>query len=107
LRDAARIDGLNEWQIFVYVYLPVMRSTYAAAIIIVFMANWNNYLWPLIILQTEPNKTVTLIVSALSYAYVPDYGVIMISAVFATLPTVLIFFLLQRRFVEGLLGSVK
>lgn len=107
LRDAARIDGLNELQIFLFVYLPVMRSTYAAAIIIVFMANWNSYLWPLIILVTEENKTVTLIVSALSYAYVPDYGVIMISAVFATLPTVLIFFLLQRRFVEGLLGSVK
>jgi lactose/L-arabinose transport system permease protein len=107
LRDAARIDGLNEWQVFLFIYLPVMRSTYAAAIIIIFMANWNNYLWPLIILQTEQNKTVTLIVSALSYAYVPDYGVIMISAVFATLPTVLIFFLLQRRFVEGLLGSVK
>jgi lactose/L-arabinose transport system permease protein len=107
LRDAARIDGLNEWQIFAYVYLPVMRSTYAAATIIVFMANWNNYLWPLIVLQTQEMKTVTLIVSALSYAYVPDYGVIMISAVFATLPTVLIFFLLQRRFVEGMLGSVK
>lgn len=107
LRDAALIDGLNEWQIFLHVYLPVMRSTYAAATIIVFMANWNNYLWPLIVLQTEPNKTVTLIVSALSYAYVPDYGVIMISAVFATLPTVLIFFLLQRRFVEGMLGAVK
>jgi lactose/L-arabinose transport system permease protein len=107
LRDAARIDGLNEWQIFLFVYLPVMRSTYAASIIIVFMANWNNYLWPLIILITEENKTVTLIVSSLSYAYVPDYGVIMIGAVFATLPTVLIFFLLQRRFVEGLLGSVK
>ena len=107
LRDAARIDGLNEWQIFLYVYLPVMRSTYAAATIIVFMANWNNYLWPLIVLQNVEQKTVTLIVSALSYAYVPDYGVIMISAVFATLPTILIFFLLQRRFVEGLLGSVK
>ncbi len=107
LRDAARIDGLNEWQIFAFVYLPVMRSTYAAAIIIIFMLNWNSYLWPLIILQTEPNKTVTLIVSSLRYAYVPDYGVIMISAVSATLPTVLIFFLLQRRFVEGLLGSVK
>lgn len=107
LRDAARIDGLNEWQIFVFVYLPVMRSTYAAAIIIIFMANWNSYLWPLIILITEENKTVTLIVSSLSYAYVPDYGVIMVSAVFATLPTVLIFFLLQRRFVEGMLGSVK
>ncbi len=107
LRDAALIDGLNELQIFAFVYMPVMRSTYAAATIIVFMLNWNNYLWPLIVLQTQENKTVTLIVSALSYAYVPDYGVIMISAVFATLPTVLIFFLLQRRFVEGMLGAVK
>jgi lactose/L-arabinose transport system permease protein len=107
LRDAARIDGLKEWQIFLHVYLPVMRSTYAAAVIIVFMANWNNYLWPLIILQTAENKTITLIVSALSYAYVPDYGVIMISAISATLPTLIIFFVLQRLFVEGLLGSVK
>lgn len=107
LRDAARIDGLKEWQIFFYVYMPVMRSTYAAATIIVFMANWNNYLWPLIVLQTEEMKTVTLIVSALSYAYVPDYGVIMVGAVFATLPTLVIFFLLQRRFVEGMLGAVK
>lgn len=107
LRDAARIDGLKEWQIFLHVYLPVMRSTYAAATIIVFMANWNNFLWPLIILLDDKVKTVTVVVSALSYAYVPDYGVIMISAVLATLPTVLIFFLLQRRFVEGLLGSVK
>jgi lactose/L-arabinose transport system permease protein len=107
LRDAARIDGLNEWQIFLYVYLPVMRSTYAAATIIVFMANWNNYLWPLIVLQTPDNKTATLVISSLTSAYVPDYGMILFGTVLATLPTVVIFFLLQRRFVEGLLGSVK
>lgn len=107
LRDAARIDGLNEWQIFLYVYLPVMRSTYAAATIIVFMANWNNYLWPLIVLQTPENKTATLVISALTSAYVPDYGMILFGTVLATLPTVVIFFLLQRQFVEGLLGSVK
>ncbi len=107
LRDAARIDGLKEWQIFLYVYLPVMRSTYAAATIIVFLANWNNYLWPLIVLQTVENKTVTLVVSALTSAYVPDYGMILVGTVLATLPTLVIFFLLQRQFVEGLVGSVK
>ena len=52
LLDAARVDGVKEWQIFVYVFFPVMRSTYAAAFIITFMANWNNFLWPLIVLQT-------------------------------------------------------
>jgi lactose/L-arabinose transport system permease protein len=107
LRDAARIDGLKEWQIFLYVYLPVMRSTYAAATIIVFMANWNNYLWPLVVLQTENNKTITLIVSSLTSAYTPDYGMIFVGTVLATLPTLIIFFVLQRRFVEGMLGAVK
>ncbi|RYE88564.1 MAG: carbohydrate ABC transporter permease [Hyphomicrobiales bacterium] len=107
LRDAARIDGLKEWQIFLYVYLPVMRSTYAAATIIVFMANWNNYLWPLIVLQTNEQKTITLVIQSLSSAYYPDYGVVMVGTILATLPTLIIFFLLQRRFVEGMLGAVK
>ena len=107
LRDAARVDGLKEWQIFLYIYLPVMRSTYAAATIIVFLANWNNYLWPLIVLNTPDNKTVTLVVSALTSAYTPDYGMILFGTVLATLPTLIIFFVLQRQFVEGLTGSVK
>jgi lactose/L-arabinose transport system permease protein len=107
LRDAARIDGLKEWQIFLFVYLPVMRSTYAAATIIVFMANWNNYLWPLIVLQTNDMFTMTLAIAALNAGYTPDFGVIMVGAIVATLPTLVIFFLLQRRFVEGMLGAVK
>ena len=107
LRDAARVDGLKEWQIFLFVYMPVMRSTYAAATIIVFLANWNNYLWPLIVLQTAENKTVTLVVSALTAAYTPDFGMILFGTVLATLPTLIIFFVLQRQFVEGLVGSVK
>ena len=54
LREAARLDGLKEWQIFLFVYVPVMRSTYAAAFIIVFMAAWNNFLWPCL-LYTSPS----------------------------------------------------
>jgi lactose/L-arabinose transport system permease protein len=107
LRDAAKVDGLKEWQIFLYIYLPTMRSTYAAAIIIVFMANWNNYLWPLIMLNKPENKTATLVVSALTSSYTPDYGMILFGTILATLPTLIIFFLLQRRFVEGMLGAVK
>jgi len=107
LRDAARVDGLREWQIFLFVYMPVMRSTYAAATIITFMASWNNYLWPLIVLQTNEMKTLTLAVASLLSAYVPDYGVVMVATTLATLPTLLIFFILQRQFVQGLLGSVK
>lgn len=107
LRDAARVDGLKEWQIFLYVYVPVMRPTYAAATIIVFMMNWNNYLWPLIVLQTNNMKTVTLVISSLASAYYPDYGVVMVATVLATLPVLIVFFVLQRRFVQGLVGAVK
>src|SRR5690606_25129136 len=107
LRDAARIDGLKEWQIFLFVYMPVMRSTYAAATIIVFMTHWNNYLWPLIVLQTNDMKTLPLVVATLSQGYTPDFAVVMVGSIFATLPTLIIFFLLQRRFVEGMLGAVK
>ena len=107
LRDAARVDGLKEWQIFLYIYVPVMRSTYAAATIIIFMANWNAYLWPLIVLQTNDTKTITLAVASLLSAYVPDYGVIMVATTLATLPTLFIFFVLQKQFVQGLLGSLK
>ena len=107
LRDAALLDGLKEWQVFFYIYIPVMRSTYAAAMIIVFMTNWNAYLWPLMVVQKNEMKTITLQVASLASAYTPDYGLIMIANVLATLPTILVFFLLQRRFVEGMLGSVK
>jgi lactose/L-arabinose transport system permease protein len=107
LRDAARLDGLDEWQIFLFIYVPVMRSTYAAAFIIVFMMAWNTYLWPLIILQTNDMKTITLVVSSLASAYYPDYGVVMVGAVLATLPTLAVFFAMQRQFVQELLGSVK
>ena len=107
LRDAARIDGLNEWQIFFRIYMPVMRSTYAAATIIVFMANWNNYLWPLIVLQTNEMKTITLVISSLASAYYPDFGLVMVGTILATLPTLVVFFVLQRLFVEGMVGSIK
>ena len=107
LRDAAKVDGLKEWQIFLYIYFPVMRSTYAAAFIIVFMLYWNNYLWPLIVLQSNETKTITLVVSSLASAYYPDYGTVMIGTILATLPTLIIFFAMQRQFVQGMLGSVK
>lgn len=107
LRDAARVDGLKEWQIFLLIYVPVMRSTYAAAFIIVFMASWNNYLWPLIVLQSNEMKTITLVVSSLASAYYPDFGAVMVSAILATLPTLLVFFVMQRQFVQGMTGSIK
>lgn len=107
LLQAGRVDGLGEWKLFFRIYMPTMKPTYAAAAIITFMANWNNFLWPLIALQSTDKKTLPLIVSSLASSYNPDYGIIMVAIVITTLPTILIFFLLQKQFVQGMLGSVK
>ncbi|MDO9415061.1 carbohydrate ABC transporter permease [Pararhizobium sp.] len=107
LRQAAKVDGLKEWQIFLFIFVPVMRSTYAAAFIMAFMAAWNAFLWPLVVLQSQNQKTITLVVSSLAGVERPDYGVIMVGATLATLPILLVFFAMQKQFVQGMLGSVK
>lgn len=105
--EAGRMDGLNELGIFLRIYMPTMKTTYAAAAIITFMSSWNNYLWPLIVLQTPENTTIPLLISNLGAGYSPDYGLIMTSIVIATVPTALVFFVMQKHFVAGMMGSVK
>jgi lactose/L-arabinose transport system permease protein len=105
--EAARIDGLNEIGIFFKIFAPTMRTTYAAAAIITFMSNWNNFMWPLISLQTPSKRTVPLILSAMGFSYTPDYGMIMLAIVIATLPTAFVFFIMQKHFVAGMTGSIK
>ena len=105
--EAGRIDGLNEFGVFFRIYVPTMRTSYAAAAIITFMASWNNYLWPLVVLQSPENRTVPLLISNLGSGYAPDYGVILTVVTIATLPTALVFFLMQKHFVAGMTGSVK
>ena len=104
--EAARIDGLSEIAIFFKMYFPVMRPTYAAAAIITFMGSWNNFLWPLVALQTPEMRTVPLVLSNMGSSYTPDFGMIMCGIVIATLPTAAIFFLMQKYFVAGMVGAV-
>lgn len=105
--QSARIDGLGELGIFCKIYVPMMKSTYAAAAIITFMSSWNNYLWPLISLQTKDQRTLPLMISSLGTAYTPDYGMIMVGIIITTIPSALIFFLMQKSFVNSMMGSVK
>ncbi|MBD1379467.1 carbohydrate ABC transporter permease [Metabacillus arenae] len=105
--EAGRIDGLSELGVFFRIYVPTMKTTYAAAAIITFMASWNNYLWPLVVLQSPENQTIPLLISNLGSSYSPDFGIIMTAIVIATLPSALIFFIMQKHFVAGMMGSVK
>lgn len=105
--EAARIDGLNELQIFFRMFLPTMRSTYAAAMTITFMNAWNSYLWPKVIMTDNKSITMPMLVANLTEGYVTDYGMLMTAVLLCTLPTVIIFFLLQKSFAEGITGAVK
>jgi len=71
------------------------------------MMHWNNFLWPLIVIQTEANKTLTLVISSLNSSYFINYGVMMLAIIVATLPIIIIFLTMQRQFVEGMVGSSK
>ena len=105
--EAARIDGLGEFQIFFRMFFPTMRSTYAAAMTITFMNAWNNYLWPKVIMNDPDAQTMPMLVANLTAGYVTDYGMLMLAVLFCTLPTVVIFFCLQMSFAEGITGAVK
>lgn len=105
--EAARIDGVKEWGIFFRMYLPIMKSTFAAGAIITFMNTWNNYLWPLLVAQSPDKRTVPIVLSALGASYTTNYGALMVGIVIATLPSALIYFLMQKEFVSGMTGSVK
>jgi len=105
--QAARVDGLGELGIFFRIFVPIMAPTFAAAAIVTFMAAWNNYLWPLIIMQSQESQTMPLLITGLTAGYTTDYGILMLSVTITTLPTLILFFTQQKRFVEGVLRSVK
>lgn len=105
--EAARIDGLSEFGIFIRMYMPMMKSTYAAAAVITFMNAWNSYLWPKVVLTQSDAQTMPMLIANLSSGYTIDYGRLMMGVLFCSIPTMVVFFVLQKQFAEGLTGAVK
>ena len=105
--EAARIDGLSEIGIFVKMYMPMMKATYAAAAVITFMNAWNSYLWPKVIMTTPDSQTMPMLISNLASGYTTDYGMLMVGVLFCSIPTMIVFFILQKQFAEGITGAVK
>jgi len=107
LMQAARIDGLSEIGIFFRMYMPIMKSTYAAAAVITFMNAWNAYLWPKVVLNKTAAQTMPMLIANISSGYSIDYGVLMMGVLFCSIPTMIVFFVLQKQFAEGITGAVK
>ena len=105
--EAARIDGLSEVMIFFRMFIPTMKSTYAAAAVITFMNAWNAYLWPKVIMSDNRAMTMPMLIANLITGYVTDYGMLMCGVLFCSIPTMIVFFVLQKQFTEGITGAVK
>ena len=105
--EAARLDGLSETRIFFQMFVPIMKSTYGAAMTVTFMNAWNSYLWPKIVFQQNSAITMPMLVANLKSGYTVDYGMLMLGVLICTLPTAIIFLCLQKSFANGITGAVK
>lgn len=110
--EAARVDGAGTLRAIFQIYLPMLKPVLTAVAILEFVAVWNDYLWPLIIVGGNKDITpVALTVQRLIYAYtqrqaetVADFPLIFAAATLMSVPTILVYLGLQRYFVQGLVG---
>ena len=108
LMDAARVDGASEWRIFRAIVMPLLRPILATLAIFIFLSSWNDFLWPLIVLSDDARYTLPVALANLSGEHVQDTELMMAGAVLTVMPVLLVFLLLQRHYVRGLLlGGVK
>ena len=110
LEDAARMDGANRFTFFFRIAMPLARAPLIAATILTFSQNWNAFLWPLLVTFTEDMKTMPVGVAEYtpvigSYTQVQGFGPAMAAVTLLSLPSLLVFFFLQRYFIEGISRS--
>jgi len=108
LLEAARIDGASEFRLFRSVMVPVLRPIIVTLAVFTSLGAWNDFMWPLIVLNDSDLYTLPVALASLSREHVPDNELMMAGSVLTTLPVLLVFLVLQRYYLQGLLlGSVK
>jgi len=107
LIQAARVDGAGEWRIWWTIVLPLLRPALAAMSIFIVLAEWNNFLWPLIIVQSDKMANIPVALARLNSYYVggANEGMILAGGLLASLPTVVFFLVFQRYFTRGIVLS--
>jgi cellobiose transport system permease protein len=105
---AARVDGCNTFRVFWHVVMPAVRPIAAVLGLLTFMNTWNDFLWPYIVLNAR-NPTVQVAISDIAtVAYVPDYSLILTACFVSILPLLVVFLLLGRQIVGGIMqGAIK
>lgn len=101
LLDAARIDGCGPMRTYVSVVLPLIRPTLAAYSIFIFMWSWSDFLWPLIVINTEVLKPIEVGILGFSDIHNPEYVKMMAASTIAVAPIIVFFLIMQRQFIRG------
>jgi multiple sugar transport system permease protein len=108
LLEAARIDGASEWRIFRSIVIPLLKPILVTLAILTFLATWNDFMWPLIVLTEQKYQTLPVVLAGLSREYVQDNELMMAGAVITIVPVLVLFLVMQRYYIAGILaGSVK
>ncbi len=105
LEDAARIDGANHWQIYSRIIMPLARPALATVVILTFLASWNNFLWPLVVIDSPDLRTVPLAITAYQGQYAIAWGPLMAAATLSLAPVLLVYVLMQKYVIEGIAVS--
>ncbi len=105
LIDAAKIDGANEFQIFWRVVLPLCTPALAASAIFTFQGAWEDFLWPLIIINSPDHYTAPVGLALFVIQNRTQWNLLFAGSVIATLPMIVIFAIFQRRFIQGIAVS--
>ena len=102
LIEAARLDGASEWAIFGRIIVPLSRPPMAALGIFTFLAAWNDYLWPLIVINDIEKSTLPLALTFFNSQYAQRYDLVMAAAAMAVIPVIIVFVIFQRQIVNAL-----
>ena len=108
LIEAARVEGISEWRMFVFVVLPLMKPALAALSVLIFTFIWNDYFWAVVLTQGPDAQPVTAGITEFNSQFRAAYHLMSAGSIVAALPPVAMFFLMQKHFIAGLtLGAVK
>jgi multiple sugar transport system permease protein len=102
LEDAARIDGASHFAIYSRIILPLAKPALATLVIFAFLGSWNNFLWPLVVIDTPNLITVPLSIVTFQGQFTTQWNLLMACATMALAPVLLVYLLAQRYFVEGI-----
>jgi multiple sugar transport system permease protein len=108
LIEAARVEGVKEWQIFLHVVLPLMKPALAALAVLIFTFIWNDYFWAIVLTQGPDAQPVTAGITQFNSQFVAQYHLMSAGSIVAAIPPVAMFLMMQKHFIAGLtLGAVK